>query len=416
MIRLCAVTYSPEFAQGIQQAGRGDSVALNLAAVLDDPNAVSKVLELSPMVVVLDVPAGADRALLLAEVLAPIVPTILRADQPEEVALHGLRAGVRDVLPADAPAAAVWDAAERTVALFSAGQGVPMAAPQQEPGRVITVLSPKGGVGKTTVATNLAVGLARALPQQVVLVDLDLQFGDVASALDLDPEFSIVDGVKGAARRDAMVLKTYLTQHRSGLYVVAAPANPADADQVSAPDAADLLQRLAAEFRYVLVDTAPGLNDHALAALDASTDLVLLTALDVPGVRGLRKHFEVLAELGIHLPHHVVLNMVDKRGGLTVVDAAATISAPVDIALPRCKSVLPSVNSGVPVLEAGISSPFASRMEQLLRAIAPDLPPVKRERMRFGARRQKQDPVAAPRRAKAMRPAVPRANVEGGQA
>ena len=91
---------------------------------------------------------------------------------------------------------------------------------------MVSVVSPKGGVGKTTVATNLAVGLAQRVPNSTVLVDLDVQFGDVASALDLEPEHFLADAVHATAKRDSMVLKTFLTQHRSGLYVICAPARP----------------------------------------------------------------------------------------------------------------------------------------------------------------------------------------------
>ncbi len=85
---------------------------------------------------------------------------------------------------------------------------------------MITVVSPKGGVGKTTVSTNLAVGLAGAAPQSTVVVDLDIQFGDVATALALTPEYTLPDAVHGRASEDTMVLKTFLTQHPSGLYAV----------------------------------------------------------------------------------------------------------------------------------------------------------------------------------------------------
>ena len=409
MTRLCVVTDSAEIAQSLTSVRRGDVVVLPRSVVLNDTNAVAHVMGQMPSVVLLDVPEDAQQSLLLAEVMTAFVPVIMRAQQPAEVALPALRAGVRDVLAADATAEQYWDAAERAAAVAYARE----STAGQEPGRVLTVLSPKGGVGKTTVATNLAVGLAQALPQRVVLVDLDLQFGDVASALDLDPEYSIVDGVRGSARDDAMVLKTYLTQHRSGLFVVAAPASPEGADQVTPADAADLLRRLAAEFAYVVVDTAPGLTDHSLAALDVSTDMVLLTALDVPGVRGLRRFLDILAALGSVVPRSVVLNMVDKHGGLTAVDAAATISAPIDVTLPRCKSVLPSVNRGVPLLESGICSPFAARMEQLVRRIAPDLPIVKRPRTRLGSKDAKQEAVSAPRRAMGSRP-TKQHRLEGG--
>ena len=164
---------------------------------------------------------------------------------------------------------------------------------------MINVMSPKGGVGKTTVSTNIAVGLAQREPGSTVIVDLDVQFGDVASALDLEPTHFIGDVVHGAARYDAMVLKTFLTQHKTGLYVICAPNSPAEADAITPEDVTHLLEMLTAEFRYVVLDTAPGMSDTTLAALDATTDLVLLTSMDVPGVRGMRKELDTLATLGV---------------------------------------------------------------------------------------------------------------------
>ena len=134
-------------------------------------------------------------------------------------------------------------------------------------GRVITIASPKGGVGKTTVSTNLAIGLTAAAPQSTVLVDLDVQFGDVASALSMVPEYTLPDVVRGPASEDTMVLKTFLTQHPSGLYAVCGAESPAAGDTVRGRTIR-LLAMLAREFRYVVVDTAPGLSEQTLAALD----------------------------------------------------------------------------------------------------------------------------------------------------
>lgn len=221
-------------------------------------------------------------------------------------------------------------------------------------GRVITVLSPKGGVGKTTVATNLAVGLALDDPHSTVLVDLDVQFGDVATALNLTPRHTIVDAVHGPAAADPMVLKTVLTQHPTGLYVVCGVDDPAEADQVSGDHIRRLLTMLAGEFRNVVVDTAPGLGEHTLAALDATTDPVVLSSMDVPGVRELRAELRTLRSLGMFPDGvFVALNFVDRRGGLTVADVEATVEAPVQLQLPRSKGVTASVNLGVPLLQSG---------------------------------------------------------------
>jgi pilus assembly protein CpaE len=96
-----------------------------------------------------------------------------------------------------------------------------------------------------------------------------------------------------------MVLKTFLTLHETGLYVICAPESPVEADGITADHVRQLLRTLATEFRYVVVDTAPGLSDHTLAAMDETTDLVMMSSMDVPGLRGLRKEVDTVRELGL---------------------------------------------------------------------------------------------------------------------
>jgi pilus assembly protein CpaE len=238
-------------------------------------------------------------------------------------------------------------------------------------GRVITVASPKGGVGKTTVSANLAIGLTAAAPQSTVLVDLDVQFGDVASALGLTPEYALPDVAHGPAAEDTMVLKTFLTQHPSGLYAVCGAESPAAGDTVSAADVSRLLTSLAREFRYVVVDTAPGLSEQTLAALDRATDVVMLSSMDVPGVRGLRKELDVLRELCmIPAGRHVVMNLADPRGGLSVRDVETAIGTGVDVVVPRSAAVPVSTNQGVPIVAGGRKDPAAKELRRLVARFA----------------------------------------------
>ncbi len=151
-----------------------------------------------------------------------------------------------------------------------------------------------------------------------------------------------------------MVLKTFLTQHASGLFAVCGAESPAAGDTVTADDVSRLLASLAREFRYVVVDTAPGLSPQTLAALDRASDVVMLTSMDVPGVRGLRKELDVLRELCmIPAGRHVVMNFADPKGELSVRDVELAIGTGVDVVLPRSPSVPPSTNRGVPLLETG---------------------------------------------------------------
>ncbi|WP_404850689.1 AAA family ATPase [Dietzia kunjamensis] len=333
-----------------------------------------------PQVVVIDVAAGRNEALQLSSRLAaecPGMAVVLVSEHPDTFALAALRAGACDVVHPGAEvgelAAVLGRAAQVAASTAPQGLGDPaMNGSASTRGRVISVVSPKGGVGKTTVATNLAVGLARTAPLSTVIVDLDVQFGDVASALNLDPEHTLLDVVRGPAVQDSMVLKTFLTQHQTGLYAVCGPTSPADADDITAADVAQLLQTLASEFRYVVVDTAPGLDDHALAAIDQADELVTLTSLDVPGVRGLRKELNILRDLGLNLEkRHVVVNFADPRSGLTKADVEATIGTGVDLVLPRSKAVPVSVNQGVPLLQSDGRDAMAKQLRKLVDRFTP---------------------------------------------
>jgi pilus assembly protein CpaE len=218
--------------------------------------------------------------------------------------------------------------------------------------RVLTVLCPKGGAGKTTLATNVAVGLAQRAPGRVVIVDLDLQFGDVASALHLTPDHTIADAVD-APKLDATTLKVFLTPHRENLFALCAPNSPVDADDIQATDVQRLLELLVESFDYVVVDTASGLDEAALAALEVSTDLVLLTAPDVPCVRGTCKEIDALQQIGNRAQRwHIVLNRSDARTGLGIGDIESTIGLRVDVAVPESRAVPQALNQGTAILES----------------------------------------------------------------
>ena len=327
-----------------------------------------------PDIIVLDADVDANAAIELARNLDQSLPcvVILAATNPDPLALPALRAGVKDLVAAEGDVADIRKALERAATFLSmrampspVTSNVPVIAKPE--GRIITVASPKGGVGKTTVATNLAVGLAKRYPQQIVLVDLDIHFGDCASALNLEPEFSLPDTIQGAMTQDMLTLKSLLTRHETGLYVVPGSDSPVAADSVTPKDISNLLTMLATEFQFVVVDTAPGLSEHTLAVLDKANEIVLVTSLDVPGVRGLRKELETLDDLDMLLEaRHVVVNFFDTSRGLTIKDVQSTIGEDVDIVLNQSNLIPQSTNQGMPLLQANGRDPITKQLNLLV--------------------------------------------------
>jgi Flp pilus assembly CpaE family ATPase len=378
MSRVVLAAAGDDLRQRVHAAADGDVHVLPAGRLPGDPARLFEQLldgEL-PEVLVIGPDAPADQVLGLAarlDVQCPGISVLLVA-RPEPELLHAaMRAGIRDLVDPAADLAEVRDAIDRAAAAAAGRRRAlrPVEDSARYTGRVITVASPKGGVGKTTIATNLAIGLTSSAPQSTVLVDLDVQFGDVASALGLVPEYTLPDAVQGPASQDTMVLKTFLTQHPSGLYAVCGSESPAAGDTVTADDVSRLLAQLAREFRYVVVDTAPGLSEQTLAALDRASDVVMLSSMDVPGVRGLRKELDVLRELCmIPAGRHVVMNFADPKGGLSVRDVETTIGTGVDVVLPRSAAVPASTNQGVPLLESGRRDPMTKELRRLVSRFA----------------------------------------------
>jgi pilus assembly protein CpaE len=218
-------------------------------------------------------------------------------------------------------------------------------------GQVLTVCSATGGCGKTFYATNLAVALSRITGRKVALLDLDLQFGEVMTALRLRPQHTMSDV---AAIEDEAELSTYLpemlTAHESGVFVLPAPLDPAEADRVGPEDVTRVLSVMQQHFDYVVVDNPTGLGEGTLAALDRSTHLFILAALDLSSVRNLRLFLQTLDRLRIPQDDLSLILNKDQTGvGIESEDIERLFPRGFRSKIPYSRQVPRSMNSGVPL-------------------------------------------------------------------
>lgn len=285
--------------------------------------------------------------------------------------LHSaLRAGADDVIGASTPVAelseVLGEVLRRTRARCG---GVDDQVSPARTGQVVTVLSMKGGVGKTVVSTNLAVALA-GLGKSVALIDLDLQFGDVGIMLGLDPTQTIVGAVQSGERLDAEMLRGFLSGHSSGVHALLAPTLPEDAEIVTASRIDRIIGLLESMFDYVVIDTPPTLDEAVLTALDRSDRVLLVTMMDVASVKNSRVALQKLRQLGYNGSRvDIMLNRADSKVFLKVEEVEQAIGMPIKYRLPSDLQIPRSVNKGVPVvLDAPRSHP-ARVLEETAKAI-----------------------------------------------
>jgi pilus assembly protein CpaE len=215
---------------------------------------------------------------------------------------------------------------------------------------MICVLGPKGGAGKTLVAANLAVSLASA-GNKVVVVDLDLQFGDVGLALGLSPEKTIYDLVKSGGSLDADKMEGYLAAHESGARVLMAPTRPDHAGAVTTEFLRDVYGVLRLSNDYVIVDTPPGFTPEVIAATDSSSHICMVGVLDALSLKNTKLGLETLDLMGYNEERIIlVLNRADSRVGITSDDVRAVMGRKPDVLVPSDRDIPRAVNEGVPIV------------------------------------------------------------------
>jgi len=225
---------------------------------------------------------------------------------------------------------------------------------QRQP--IVAVVSPKGGNGKTTISSSLAVAMGRRQP--TVLIDLDVHFGDVEYALRFHPVFRLDDAVRKLQENPQAELDFMLANHPSGVEALCAPSNPVEADRIIPQDAFNVVDRLIESGRPVVLDTAGGISDYTLSALDRATHIVLVSGTDVPSVQAGRKLIDTMIQLEMPVSKvHLAVNRSTTRVGLSVRDVEAVLGMSASLEVAEHPSVAAAMNQGSPVTE---SSPQGS--------------------------------------------------------
>jgi pilus assembly protein CpaE len=292
----------------------------------------------------------------------PQRPIVVLCERPPEHFVHqAFAAGADDVVPVPETAERVAFALQKALARH----------PSRESGRaaktapMICVLGPKGGTGKTVTASNLTVALAEAGKRSVVM-DLDLQFGDMGLALGVTPERTIYDLATSGGALDAEKLDAYLVTHESNARALLAPVRPDQASAVTIDLLREVYALLRTNYDYVIVDTPPDFTPEVIAAIDASSHVCIVGMLDSLSLKDTKLGLETLELMGYDASAiTLVLNRADSHVGLTRDDVEQVIGRSPDVLVPSDRDVPVSLNEGVPIVMGKQRSDVAAAYRSL---------------------------------------------------
>jgi pilus assembly protein CpaE len=306
-------------------------------------------------------PFGFEQVHRLVALYPELGPVFAAHELTTDLLQHALRAGARDAVQIDATGDAVAQAVARVGEVLHAparAVAVPAVAaprtalmPRTTPGRLIAVFSTKGGVGKSTVATNVATAMARMIDDTVTLMDADLQFGDISVMLGIPPEHTVVDAAAAIHYADAELMRNIVTRHESGLMVLPAPSEPTMAAAIPPDEMTAVCASLQGISGFVIVDLPTSFDDTTLSILESADDVLLVASMDIPSVKNLKIGMQALDLIAIAGPKlRLVLNRANAQVKLDVreiehvLGLRAAFPVPYDIAVPL------SINAGLPVV------------------------------------------------------------------
>jgi pilus assembly protein CpaE len=343
----------------------------------DPDEAVAKAAE--HQLVIIDVAAGPKSAVEICREIRA-TPTIaalpvmcVSATEDVEERIHFLEAGADDVMarPFDArelearvEALLMRFQRSKNLAPVISADGLTLARAR----RTIAAFSPKGGIGTTMIAVNVAVAAAMRRPDRVVLVDLALQFGGVATHLNLDPKQTLADVVRDeSAVREPELLRTYAMRHDSGLHVLAAPAVPEAAESITPTHVKAILATLLDGYDLIVVDAGSTLDERVLAVFETAEAVIVPVTPEISALKAVHSLMEYLGEVGsVGLKSTFVLNSMFAREILRLRDVENFLGTKISVELPYDAFLyLKAVNEGVPIVLSAPRSAPAERLAKL---------------------------------------------------
>ena len=381
MIRVLIADALPEARDNVEVLLQDEDGIEVVGVASDGRTAVSLAREIKPDIVLLDAVLAGISGLRTAELLGEQVPgvaIILMSGQADMAMVRrAMQAGARDFLPKPlrrddliASIRSVFDVEVRQRAGRPADNDEESEGKRTK-GKIICVFSPKGGVGRTTIAVNLAIALHNLTGRKVALADCNLPFGDVGIALNLVAKKTIADLLPSMGELSPEVLNSVLVEHESGVRVLLAPTRPELAELFQPDHVKHILEALRAEHDYVVVDTWTSFHEVILAVFDLSSEIVLLTTLDMPAIKNIRMFLEVCEALKYPKNHILlVLNRADSTGGLRVEDIEESIQHKVAAnILSAGPLVTSSINRGVPFMMSDPDSPISRDVGNVARLV-----------------------------------------------
>jgi pilus assembly protein CpaE len=386
--RAALISSDSTFVAQVKQLLTGPDRSLTLELEVTAPlyqlgeQQVQALRALGPELIILDLEENQDLGLQLAQYLVELNPAqLFLATGPvlsSEQLMQAMRAGVSDYLPKPVAPEDLQAASIRCANKLRKADG----EKQRQPGRILSFFSPKGGGGATTLATNLAILIHRTTKKQTLLVDLDLELGDSALVLGVQPRFNFVDFAENFRRMDASLLGSYIEHHPSGVHLLSAPLQPEKAETVTADQIRRILTFLRQHYDYVIVDTPRSFAPSTIAIFEQADLVFIVSSADLPSLRAIQRGIPMLKRVLAKGEEQVrlILNRYDPKDTISVHDVERSLGLKVFWKISNdYEAVMGSLNAGRPIVLNG-GSPYTRDLSGLACSVT-GVPEEKRSRL-----------------------------------